>query len=323
MLRADIRRFIVIVLCCGVAVFSGSAAKAAVLDKVIVVVNDEVVTQREFDRVFMPIKRNFEMNFNGKELETRMEEARKAILEQIINTKIAISLAKKQSLKVDKTELDKSVEKIKAYYPSNEEFLKALSDRGTNYTEFKKEIEDQMLAQQLIDKEVAGKIVIAPAEIKDIYEKNTAKFVAPKKYKISGIMIRKGETPEKEQAADEKIRKIHDLLKGGADFAETAKTMSDGPYAPKGGDMGYVVKGQLLEEMEGPIFATAKGQMTDVIKTEIGYHIFKVDDIEESRQLKLEEVSDFIKNQIFKSQFDKNLSTWLEEKRKNAFISYK
>ena len=76
-----------------------SVVCAAMVDKVIVVVNDEVVTQREFDRIFIPVKQSYEANFKGPELKKRIEAARKGLLEQLINSKLAVSLAKKAKIK--------------------------------------------------------------------------------------------------------------------------------------------------------------------------------------------------------------------------------
>ena len=87
--------------------------------------------------------------------------------------------------------------------------------------------------------------------------------------------------------------------------------------------MGFVAQGQLLPEMDAVIFKTEKGKITEVVETQMGYHIFKIEEIEESRPLKLEEVSDFLKGQIFRQKFEESLMKWIEEKRKNAYIAYK
>ncbi|MDD4956707.1 MAG: peptidylprolyl isomerase [Candidatus Omnitrophica bacterium] len=311
----------VALLLCG-SVLEPVSATAEVVDKVIVVVNDEVVTQREFDRLFGPIKEGFEKNLAGEDLEEQLDIARKGILEQLINAKLTISLAKKKNITIDEAKLKERVDKIKSYYPSEEEFLYALNDRGTNLSEFEKEIREQMLAQELVEQEVASKITITPSEISDLYEKNKEKMVTPPRIKLRGIMIRKAEdrTPEESQKM---IREIQEELKKGADFSEVAKKRSEGPYAADGGDMGYVVKGELLGEIDGPVFNLKKGEVSDVVETSVGYHLFFAEDVQESRPLAYEEVSDFLREQLFMKDFQESLVEWLEEKRKNAYISYK
>ncbi|MBR9703245.1 hypothetical protein GOV10_04360, partial [Candidatus Woesearchaeota archaeon] len=125
----------------------GTLSHAVVVDKVIIVVNDEVVTQREFDRAHAQMRNEFEKRFRGEDLNKRLEAAPEIVKEQLINSKLAISLAKKKKLKIDKDELNERIDKIKAYYPTEEVFLQALNERGTNLTELEREIEDEMLAQ--------------------------------------------------------------------------------------------------------------------------------------------------------------------------------
>ncbi|KJJ84386.1 PpiC-type peptidyl-prolyl cis-trans isomerase [Candidatus Omnitrophus magneticus] len=301
---------------------SGIKAVAEVVDKVIVIVNDEVVTQKEFDRIFNPIKQNYETNFTGEELKNRIEEARKSLLEQLINSKLAISVAKKASIKIDDVKLGERITTIKSYYPSEEKFLQALNEKGTNLTEFNKDIKEQMMAQEVVDKEVASKIVIAPAEINELYDKNKDKLIIPKRNKVREITVRKGERTDGVNPI-EKIKDIQARLKKGEDFSAIATKESEGPFAQKGGDMGLVAEGQLLPAMAKVVFSLPKGQVSDVVETDLGYHLFIVDSIEESKQLKLEEATDFLKGQLFKKRFEENLVKWLEEKRKNAFIQYK
>jgi len=296
---------------------------AEMVDKVIVVVNDEVVTQREFDRAFDPIKKTYEDNFKGEELQRRLEQAREGLMEQLINSKLAISLAKKEKVEIDEQELTERIGTIKSYYGSEPEFLQALSARGTNLTEFEKEIKDQMLAQKLVEKEVTSKIVVSPAEIKDLYQKNQEKLVAPEQVKVRGIMVRKTGDEEEDAQKKKKIEGISKELEKGKDFGTVATESSEGPYAKNGGDMGYISRGQTLEEIDEAIFSIDKGNKSDIVETNIGYHIFLVEDKMDTRPLEYAEVADFLKQQLYMKKFEEELMKWLEEKRKNAYISFK
>ena len=317
--KLNIGKFLMSVIA-GCFLMACVSSHAAVLDKVIVVVNDEVITQREFDRVYMPMETSYKENFKGDELERRLSEGKEALLRQMIDTKIAISASKKSKIKANKGEVQKRIDQVKTYYPDQDAFLQALNERGTNLTEFTKEISDQMLAQQIVEKEVSSKIMVTPAEINKLYSENKEQFVAPLRVKVSTIMIRKSENNEEDL---KKIKDIRSQIASGGDFNVVAKESSEGPYGPEGGSIGFVAKGQLLPEMEEVIFSSEKGELTDVVETKIGYHVFLVEEVEESRSLALAEVSDFIRGEIFKKKFEKNLIEWLKEKRENAYIAYK
>ena len=319
--RMDLRSLLCAAISC--CLFSVCApVRAEIVDKVIVVVNDEVVTQREFGRAFSPIKKSYEDNFKGEELEKRLEAARKGLLEQLINSKLAVSLAKKEEIEIDEEALKGKIDKVKSYYVSEEAFLQTLSAKGTNLTEFEQEMREQMLGQKLVEKEVASKIVIAPGDIKDLYDRNKEQLVSPDTVKARGIMIRKGDV----SAEAENRKKMEDIiseLKKGKDFAALATERSEGPYASNGGDMGYVSPGQLLKEIDDVIFTLKKEELSDIVETRIGYHVFLVEEIQKPRQLELDEVSDFLREQLYMKRFEEGLVRWLDEKRKNAYISYK
>ena len=297
-------------------------ARAEVVDKVLAVVNDEVVTQREFDRVYLPIKEAYETNFQGEELQQRLDAARAGILEQLIDAKLVVSLAKKKNVKIDEEELKRRIGTIKGYYTTEEEFLKALDDKGTNMTEFEKDVKDQMLAQELVNQEVSSKITVTPAEVEDIYNKNRERLVAPLRVKLRSILIRKGEGVDT-AAAKKKADDILAEIKNGADFAAVATQKSEGPYAPEGGDMGYVAPGQMIKEIDDVVFNMKPGDVSPVVDTAIGYHIFKVEDRQEARPMDLAEVEEFLRAQMYRKKFEEAIVKWIEEKKKNAYISYK
>lgn len=309
-------------LACAAFSFGALTLHAEVVDKVLVVVNDEVVTQREFDRVYLPIKRNFESRFQGEELDTRLEKVQADLLKQLVDAKLTVSLAKKEKVGIDEAELKARVDKVKSFYASEAEFLQALSDKGTNLTEFERELREQMLAQALVQKDVSSAIVIPPAEIKDLYEKNKERLVSPPAVKLRGIMVRKKEDSKRGED-EKKMKKIVADLNKGKDFSAMAVEFSEGPYAQKGGDMGYVAPGQLLEEIDGVVFTLKKGERSGIVETRIGYHVFLVEDVQKPRQLEFNEVSDFLRQQLYMKKFEEELTKWLEEKRKNAYISYK
>ncbi len=318
--RKSFRNLIYVTVFISFSLSGVSSARAEIVDKVLVVVNEEVVTQRDFDRIFTPIEKNFVTTYEGKELERQLETARAGLLEQLINSKLTISLAKNAEMEIDEEELKRRIDKVKEYYDSEETFLQVLNAKGTNLSEFNKEIREQMLAQAFVEKEVSAKIIITPVETKELYNKNKEKFVAPHKVKVRSIMIRKTKDREMDKA---KIAGIVKELESGRNFTDFAKEASEGPYAEAGGDMGYVSRGQVLEEMEEAIFSTEVGKLSDIVETHIGFHVFLIEEIQTPRTLGFAEVSDFLREQLYMKRFEEKLMEWLKEKRENAYIDYK
>ena len=319
--RIYVRMFVLGVIV-ALSSFAGKASATDVVDKVIIVVNEEVVTQREYDRAFLPVKQEIENNFKGEELQERLKVAEQGIKDHLINTKLAISIAKKEKIKIDEKELTDRIDKIKAYYGSEQDFLMALNEKGTNFSEFERDIREQMLAQKLVQEKVSASIVVTPGEIRELYEKNLDQLVAPKQAQVRTIMVRKTDD-RKDEDSRKKMEEILAEAKKTKDFAALAKEKSEGPYAAEGGDMGYVMPGQTVDEIDGVIFSLNKGQVSDVVETEIGYHIFYIEDMKEPRTLEFAEVNDFLREQLFMRKFQEELVKYLKENREKAYISYK
>lgn len=317
---------VILVLALSVPVGGGTEARAAVADKVIIVINDEVVTQAEFDRAFDQRKRYLEANFKGEELRRRLETTPSMLRDQLINAKLVVSLAKKQNIQIDQAELETAMNEIKGGFKTEGEFQQALNKRGTNMTEFEREIRDQMLARKLIEEEVTSKIIITPAELRDLFEKNKEAIVAPKRIKLRGITVKK--TADRSNAESEKIaNKLYSKARKSKDFEKIAKESSEGPYAAEGGDMGYVEQGQgLPPSIEAVVFKMKTGEVSEVMESEMGYHVFLAEEVEEPRSLGalgFDEVSELLRERLFMEKYQEDMVKWLEEKRKNAYISYK
>lgn len=152
--------------------------------------------------------------------------------------------------------------------------------------QIKKEREEKIkinTQQPLIDAatkvEIYDKVKLSEEEIEEYYKENKEDFIKDKEYHLRHILV---ETQEKAEAVLEKIR-------GGADFAELAKERSIGPSGEKGGDLGFITRGMTIKPFEDAAFTLKPGEISEVVETEFGYHIIKLDEISPERQKTLEE----------------------------------
>lgn len=137
--------------------------------------------------------------------------------------------------------------------------------------------------QPLIDAatkvEIYDKVKLSEKEIEEYYKENKEDFIQDEEYHLRHILV---ETQEEAKAVLEKIR-------GGADFAELAKERSIGPSGEKGGDLGFITQGMTIKPFEDAAFTLKPGEISEVVKTEFGYHIIKLEEISPERQKTLEE----------------------------------
>ena len=109
----------------------------------------------------------------------------------------------------------------------------------------------------------------------------------------------------------------------GSDMEELAKEYSEGSDAEKGGDMGWIKEGQLMERINSALFQMKVGEYSDPIKTQLGFHVFKVEDRRESAQLGFDQVRSQIKSLLYRQHTKDKLKEWLAELREDAYIEHK
>jgi peptidyl-prolyl cis-trans isomerase C len=160
-----------------------------------------------------------------------------------------------------------------------------------------KKITEQILVQVLIEREILDKVKITDEEIAEYYEENMDSFIEKEQVHLFNILL---ETEEEAQA-------ILEQLKAGGDFSEIAIEKSTGPSAAQGGDLGYLTKGTIIPEIEDVVFALEVEELSEVIKTDFGFHILKITEKKPEIVKTIEEVEENI------------IETLLPVKQKEAF----
>jgi len=122
------------------------------------------------------------------------------------------------------------------------------------------------LVQALIQREILDKIKVNDEEVLEYYEQNKDSFTEKEQVHLYNILLE----------TEEDAQNVLEQLKAGGDFSEISKTKSTGPSAAQGGDMGFISKGSTIPEIDEAVFALKVGELTDIIKSDYGFHILKV-----------------------------------------------
>ncbi|MFZ7111247.1 MAG: SurA N-terminal domain-containing protein [Desulfatiglandales bacterium] len=156
----------------------------------------------------------------------------------------------------------------------------------------------------LIDSDQFKDVVsVSEQQVRDFYEENIEIYKEKKQVKARHILFRldQNATEEAEKTTKEAAEKVLEKARKGEDFAALAKEYSEGPTKEKGGDLGYFSQGQMVQPFEEAAFDLKKGEVSDLVKTQFGYHIIKVEDTKEARTKGLEEVRDQIAENLAKT----------------------
>jgi len=303
------------------AAFGGTAG-AEVVDKIAIVVNDEIITQGEIDQTLAPVYEQYRAVYYGDELMRKIEEARQKIIAQIIEDRLVLSEAKKQGITVEESEVDARIADTMKRFGSQTQFERVLAQQGMTMKKLKARYKEQIMSRKLIDQKVGGKVIVSPVEVADYYKAHFNEYIQPEEVQVRNILIRPRQGLEPEAAAT-LAKDVCDKAKNGEDFGELAKRYSEGPNAEEGGEMGYVKRGDLLPEIENTVFSLPEGQVSDVIQTSLGYHIFKVEAKRERRPRTLSEVRQDVEEAILREKIKGKLRGWMESLKKNGYIAFK
>lgn len=253
-----------------------------------------------------------------------MDEARREILNQMIEEKVIINAANDSDIKVSDQEVDEKIEEIKQRFNSEEEFIEAMNKQNLSIRSLKKDFREEILKSKLIDAEVKGKMNISFKEVDDYYQDHLNDFIEPEKVKAKTILIKPAEdTPEDWEETLAKANEIFSELEGGASFEDLAKQYSDDVSASKLGDMGFIDKGYMAKEIDEVLFSLTPQEFSQPVKTKLGYYIFEVEAKEPQTVAGLKEAEIKIKSILFVQKFNECFKKWIEELKRDTYISIK
>jgi len=303
----------------GVCAFAFAADQAA--SEKVAVVNGVTISKGEFDR---------ELDFfvrraapGGQQLpDFQMAKMKNEVLDSLIDRELLFQESQKKGIHVKPETVTEQLNKIEQKYPNKDEFKKLLTDMGLTESDVKAQIERGMAIQELIDKEVADKITVSDEESKSFYDKNPQLFEQPEQVKASHILIKvEAEATDAQKAeARKKIESVQQKVKNGEDFATLAKTYSEGPSGPNGGDLGYFRRGQMVKPFEDAAFSLQINETSNIVETQFGYHLIKVVDKKPAKKMDYAEVKDRLNDHLKQQKMDAEAGVYIDNLRKDAKI---
>lgn len=215
------------------------------------------------------------------QLQARFQTNKRQFLDELINQKLLLGEAQKQKVDTD------------------EKVLSVLE-----------QLKSELMIQRLVEREILEKVQVDDQEAQAYFNTNKERFKKPEQIHAYHILL-------SDEAAAKKVRKR--VVKG-EDFETVAKETSVGPSGPRGGDLGLVGKGQLVPEFEKAAFDLKIGEISDVVKTQFGYHVIKVTEINPSQQLEFTEIKDNIKLQLQQEKQRNLLVEFIDKLKKKSKI---
>ena len=273
------------------------------VDSLAVTINGVDINESRIEAQLKPQLEKMATQLPPAFVEQYKKQLRQQVLERIIIEQLLDEKVKAAKIVVtDEEAIEQIKEMASQQQPplSMEDFKALIEAYGQSFDDVKLRIQRGLAYQKLMEAQWAGKINIKEEDAKKYYSENKSKFETPEQVRASHILIKPDTTDpnaDPNQAKATAKTKTQDLLKqikGGADFAELAKTNSGCPSSAKGGDLGFFGRGQMVPAFEKAAFALKVGQVSDIVETQFGYHIIKVTDHKDASVTTFEQAKDNI-----------------------------
>lgn len=301
-------------------VFGLLSAHARVLDKVAAKVNSEIITLSAIEERADILGQKYV----GAPVSISEQDLLKEALNMIIEEKLQIQEGKKFGFVIDEDAVDAAVEEIKKKNNlADGQLLEMLKREGRTLKSYKNHIRDQIMVSKITRFEIGNRVKVSEKSIIKYYKKNQKEFWEEGKVRARHILFisERGSSDEKSRRSKlRQAKKVLNEIRKGNDFSKLAMKYSEDISASSGGDVGFVKRGKMVREFEEVVFSLKPGQISDIVETEYGYHIIKVDEVLPGKTLTLKDVKNRI-HKILSMQKQKQVyDDWINELKKSAFI---
>jgi peptidyl-prolyl cis-trans isomerase SurA len=288
--------------------------------EVIARVNDQVITNADLSRAQSQLAQEArQQNWSFEQT----DKSQKNLLRDLIDQQLLLSKGKQLGITGD-TELIKRLDDIRKqnHLASMDDLEKAVEQQGTSYEDFKANIRNNIITQQVMRQEVGSKVNISEADVRKYYEDHKDSFAQPESIHLNEIMIPTPEnaTASELTAAETKANEVESKLKAGASFTDMAKKYSGGPTAQEGGDLGEFKRGALAKVLEDQTFDLPINGYTQPIRTRQGYIILQVTAHNPGGVPPLQKVEPRIEETLYMQKIDPAVRQYLTKLRTEAYI---
>jgi peptidyl-prolyl cis-trans isomerase SurA len=295
----------------------------AVAEDIIARVNDQIITQSDYNRAQADLDQ--EGRQHGESMQV-ISAAHKDLLRNLIDQQLWLSKGKELNI-TGETELVKRLDEIRKQYnlETIEDLEKAAREQGVSFEDFKANIRNQIITQEVMRQEVGEHIQMTPGEVERYYEAHKQDYTQPESERLAEILISTGggDDPAKVSAAKAKADDVEARLHAGGDFTQLARGFSDGPTASEGGDLGQYKRGQLGKLLEDQTFNLNSGQYTAPILTRQGYIILKVVQHTQGGARPFKDVTQDVEEAYYMTRMEPAIRDYLSKMRDEAFIQIK
>ena len=304
-------------------VLAAGHAQAEVVDQVAAVVDREVILKSELEYQLTPLMQQAMGTTGGGLSQQDLQQALDNVLDQAIAQKIVYREALLSGVEINDGAIEERMTEIRDSFESAENFRETIESSGETLSEFRERIRVQMVTMGFASfkrREFAKEAVISEEMAREYFEANRDEFSMPVRIRARRIFLAAGPDADERARVKAQLESLRDELALGADFAELAKSVSQGPDADAGGLVGWVAPGDLVETLDDALFQLAAGEVSPVIETDFGFQLLKAEERQEAGAATLDNVRNEIEPRLREEYAAKRYEKWLDELRKRSRV---
>jgi parvulin-like peptidyl-prolyl isomerase len=300
--------------------FSVFSCRLIAAPKIVAVVNNDAITEKDVDDAFRIFRVQLSRQYQGKELEDKIKEMKKDLLERIIEGRLmfqeGIKLlddARKNKdsyamfrLEIKPDQIKAKIKEMKKSYASDVDFENDLKKEGLTQADIESKVREQIMTDNVIDYWVRGQVKIRPEEVTDFYNKNSKDFDTGEDRELMMVTLENEDLAKSLSYNLRTGQKIEDLA---TRYPFNVNTLT----ANKN-------KGELRKDIEDVVFKLGLNEVSNPVMIEGKYYVFVLQNIVPSRKLALSDVQVKVYNYLYRIKMQEEMVKWLDELKKKAYI---
>lgn len=274
------------------------------------------------------INRALRLRYNVPETalnsDPRFLELRQTVLQNLIDAELLLVEARRRSLTVEEARIQQHLTDIRGRFPDEKSFEAALREQELSPASLHDDLRDALLRDDLLQAEIERTLATKDEEVSAFYEQHRSRYARSEAVHARHILIRvrEGADAAQREASRKKAEAVlAEVRQGKRDFADLARQYSEGPTGPRGGDLGYFTRGQMVAPFEAAAWALKSGGVSDLVETRFGFHIIKVEDHRPAQEAPLSEVKYQVREDLLQEKRRQRYDAFLGSLRQQATIT--
>ncbi len=294
----------------------------AVLEQIVARVNNSIITLTELEQSHQTLRRELNDKYQGADLEQKYQQEEKTSLRDLIDQQLLVQQGEELGLSVE-ADVVKHLDRLRQQLnlPTMEALERAIAAQGMSYEDYRQQVRNQILTQMVIQREVAGRVMLDTQQVRDYYLEHREEFDRPEQVGLREILVStQGLSGDDLAAKEKKLQEALEKIRKGDRFEEVARAYSDSPTASDGGNLGSFEPEKLSAAIREVVGKLRDGGVSDPLRTQQGWLVLQLVNHTAAGLQPFEAVEEEIRQKLYYDQVQPALRDYLSQLRRENYV---